>query len=168
MRRISIILSTTVLFLMLASTVVFNACVKDPCKDIICRNNGICRDGRCKCATGFEGPNCSVKMYEKFIGTWDGSYRCNGLIPETMTLIVAPETEPNKISIYNIFSQTVAILAVVDIDKVTIPEQTLGNITYSGNGYIESKYITLYITQRDNITGNYNSCVYNGTKFTQP
>jgi hypothetical protein len=168
MRRITLILTTMMLFFIAASSVVFHACTKDPCDKIICKNNGVCRDGHCKCATGFEGPNCETKMYEKYIGTWDGTYRCNGLIPETVTLIIAPGASANTMSIYNLFAQNQAMEATVDIDKVTIADQIAGNTTYSGNGYIDGKYLTLYIEQKDNLTGATNSCVYNGTKFTQP
>ena len=39
----AIILSTT-----------FVSC-NDPCSDVVCKNNGICRDGGCVCADGFDG-----------------------------------------------------------------------------------------------------------------
>ncbi len=168
MRRLSIILSTVVAFVVIAFTVVFTACNSDPCKNLICKNNGICRDGRCKCASGFEGPNCSTRMYEKFIGTWDGSFRCNGSEPEIITNIIAPGEKPNEIQIYDIFIQGVSIKGVVELDKVLIDSQTMGDFTYSGNGYIEGKYITLYITKKDNTNQNLFSCVYNATKFVQP
>lgn len=168
MRRFSIILSTSLAFFMLAATLVFNACTKDPCKDLICKNSGICRDGRCRCALGFEGPYCETKMYEKFIGTWDGTYRCDGLLPEVVTLIIAPEAQANRISIYNLFAQNKAIYATVDVDKVEIEAQTIDNITYRGHGYIDGKYMTLYVEEKNNSNGNLLSCVYNGTKFVNP
>lgn len=168
MRRISLILSTTMAFLMLAIGIVFNACTKDPCKDLICKNNGICRDGRCRCALGYEGPNCETKMYEKYIGTWDGTYRCDGLLPEATTVIIAPEAQANRISIYNIFVQNKALLATVDVDKVEIESQTIDNITYRGHGYIDNKYLTIYIEEKDNSNGNLFACVYNATKFINP
>lgn len=168
MKKISVILSSLFVFMTIASSVVFNACTKDPCKDIICKNNGICRDGSCRCSLGFEGPFCATKMYEKFIGSWDGTYRCNGLLPETETIIVDPEPEPNRIRIYNIFQQNVGITATVNVEKVDIESQTIGNITYRGNGYVEGNYMTLYIEEKDNSNGNFFSCVFNGTKFINP
>jgi hypothetical protein len=168
MKKISVILSSLFVFMTIASSVVFNACTKDPCKDIICKNNGICRDGSCRCSLGFEGPFCANKMYEKFIGSWDGTYRCNGLFPETETIIVDPEPEPNRIRIYNIFQQNVGITATVNVEKVDIESQTVGNITYRGNGYVEGNYMTLYIEEKDNSNGNFFSCVFNGTKFINP
>ena len=87
----AIILSTT-----------FVSC-NDPCTDVVCKNNGICRDGGCVCADGFDGPLCEFKAYEKFIGTWDGSYRCNGGLPLARTMIIAAGVAPNEIKIYNLF-----------------------------------------------------------------
>lgn len=156
------------MFLMVASGIVFNACTKDPCKDIICKNNGVCRDGVCKCALGYEGPFCATKMYEKFIGTWDGSLRCNGLIPEIVNLVIAPEAQPNRVSLYDIFDQVNALKATINVEKIDIEEQTINGTIYKGNGYIDGKYITLYIESTDIATSEVHTCVYNGTKFTQP
>lgn len=168
MKKLKVIIGTTLMFVLLASGIVFNACIKDPCEDISCRNNGVCRDGRCKCAVGFEGPFCTFKMYEKFIGTWQGTYRCNGTLPDERTSIIAPGDKPNFITIYNIFTQNDALNAVVDGDQITVAEQTIKNITYTGNGYVEGIYITLYLSEKDNTTGKVSACVFNATKFVQP
>ncbi|MEN9338862.1 MAG: EGF-like domain [Bacteroidota bacterium] len=168
MNKVKIIAGTVLAFLLLATGVVFNACIKDPCADMTCQNNGVCHDGRCKCASGYEGPYCSIKMYEKFIGTWQGTYRCNGALPDEETSIIAPGDKPNAITFYNIFTQNDVLSATVDGDQVDIPSQTIKNITYKGNGYIEGIYITLYIEEKDNTTGAVSACVYNATKFVQP
>jgi len=167
MKQVKLVFSTVFIFILLATGVVFHACVKDPCKDISCKNNGVCRDGRCKCPVGFEGPYCDTKTYEKFIGTWQGTYRCNGSVPDDRTVIVAPGTQPNAISVYNIFTQNSAISATVDGDKISINEQTIGSTVYKGSGYIEGIYITLFVEQKDNTTGIYTDCVLNATKFVQ-
>jgi len=168
MKQVKLVLSTALIFLLLATGVVFNACVKDPCADITCKNNGVCRDGRCKCPVGFEGVYCEHKTYEKFIGTWQGTYRCNGAVPEDRMVVIAPGDKPNAVSLYNIYSQTSPLAAMVDGDKITIDEQTVNNIVYKGTGYVEGIYITLYVSEKDNATGVYSSCVLNATKFVQP
>lgn len=156
------------MFLLVATATVFNACNQDPCRDIICKNNGVCRDGVCKCAIGYEGPFCATKMYEKFIGTWDGTQRCNGLIPEVVNLVIAPEPQANRITLYDIFDQNVAIKATVNVDKIDIESQSINGITYVGNGYLDGNYITIYIQTVDESSLEQHSCVYNGTKFVQP
>jgi hypothetical protein len=168
MKRINVILSTIILFLMVVSSVLFNACTKDPCKSTICRNEGVCRDGQCKCKLGYEGVNCETNMYEKFIGVWDGSFRCNGNPSILVTNIVQPGAKPNEINIYNVFNQGLVLSATLDIEKITIKPQTFGNITYSGTGDLLGKYVTLFIQQLDSTTNKLTSCVYNATKFSTP
>jgi hypothetical protein len=168
MTQVKLFISTVCVFLILATGVVFNACTKDPCKDISCKNNGVCRDGRCKCPSGFEGPFCQEKTYEKFIGTWQGTYRCNGEVPMDRTVIIAPGEKPNEISMYNVFTQNNSIIATLDGDKITIPEQTTGNVVYKGSGYVEGIYITVFVEEKNITAGEFNSCVLNATKFIQP
>ena len=40
--------------------VTYTACTKDPCKDVLCQNNGTCVDGNCKCPSGYGGSNCEI------------------------------------------------------------------------------------------------------------
>jgi len=168
MKQVKLILSTALIFICIATGIVFNACIKDPCADISCKNNGVCRDGRCKCPIGFEGPYCTERMYEKFIGTYQGAYRCNGNIPDNRMVIIAPGAKAYDISIYNIFAQNDALNATVDGDKIVVAEQTVNNIVFKGTGFVEGLYITMYIEEKDNSTGVYSSCVLNATKFIQP
>jgi hypothetical protein len=167
MKQLNIIFSTVFFFLLIASGVVFNACIKDPCAKITCKNNGVCRDGRCKCQVGFEGPFCADKTYEKFIGTYQGTYRCNGGVPENRTAIIAPGDKPNMISIYNLLAQTTALTALVDGDKISIAEQVVNDVEFKGSGYVEGLYITLFVEEKDLATNTYKSCVLNATKFVQ-
>ncbi len=168
MTQVKVVFSTVLMFLLLATGVVFNACTKDPCADLTCKNNGVCRDGRCKCPAGFEGPYCEEKTYEKFIGTWQGTYRCNGEVPLERMVIVAPGEKPNEVSFYNIFTQNDALIAQLDGDKISVPEQTINDIVYKGNGYIEGIYITVFIEEHNTSSNVYSSCVLNATKFIQP
>ena len=167
MKQIRWVLGTAFFFVLIASGVVFNACVKDPCKGVSCMNDGVCHDGRCKCAPGYEGVYCETRMYEKFIGTWQGTYRCNGSVPDQRMVVIAPGATPSTISLYNIFTQNQSIDAQVDGYNITIAEQTINNITYKGTGYVEGIYITLFVEQKDNGTGIYSDCVLNATKFIQ-
>ena len=171
MKKISLIGSTILLFLMVSGGVLFNACTKDPCKKIICKNDGICRDGKCKCKLGFDGVNCESKMYERYIGVWDGAYRCNGNLSVIITNVVEPGTKANEINIYNVFNQGISIKAIVskttEKEIMEIPSQTVNNITYSGNGDLVGNSVTLFIQELNNSTGELTTCVYNATKFTQ-
>lgn len=171
MRRLSLVVGTALVFTLVATLVVFNACNKDVCKTLICKNNGVCRDGRCKCAQGFEGANCETKMYEKFIGTYDGKYRCNGLAEESITNIISPGDKPNTLTIHDIFAIDLITKATIDLEhpeRLTLDSQTVGDFTYEGNGYIVGRYLTIFVQQRNNTTGDINSCVYNAIKYIKP
>jgi len=41
-----------------------NSC-KNPCKDIVCFNNGVCLEGSCDCVNGFLGENCDSLSHTK-------------------------------------------------------------------------------------------------------
>ena len=165
MKQFRIIFSTFVAFCMLSTAIVFNACNADPCKDISCKNGGVCRDGSCKCSDGFEGPFCTVKMYEKFVGVFDGYYRCNGLIPETKAFIISPDSKPNRILLYNLFAQNEAIMGTVDVEKVVFDSLQVGQVIYSGNGYIYDLDISLFIQEYHLDDSTLHTCTFNGRKF---
>lgn len=38
------------------------SCKKDPCKNIVCENGGICVNGTCDCPEGYEGPSCGDQV----------------------------------------------------------------------------------------------------------
>lgn len=169
MQKMKIVFVTTLLFFIASSITCFISCNKDLCKGLICKNGGICREGLCKCADGFEGANCETKLYQKFLGTYDGTYRCNGGNPVTETIVFTPDSNAKKIKIYNIFLQNIPIIAEVraaESEKFDIPYQIINGYSYRGNGIIEqSKYITIYIDQVTP-TSVASSCVYNATKYT--
>lgn len=169
MKRIKVIVVTALLFFLTSIAIVFNACNPDPCKDMVCKNNGVCREGTCKCSLGFEGPFCATRMYEKFIGTYDGYYRCNGLTPVLRTLVITPEAQPNRVAIYHLFENTddvmLATIGVDGTEKIVLDAQTVGNYVYSGNGYISGLDITLFIQQLNLTDSVFNTCTYNGNKF---
>jgi len=165
MRKVKVVIYTVVTFLTISFSLLFLPSCKDPCKALSCQNNGICRDGRCKCASGYEGVHCENKAYEKFIGTYDGTFRCNGGIPTTINFIAAPGADAKSIKVYDIFNQGTIIEGTIDLEKIDIPSQTSNSILFKGNGYIENNNsITLFIQQT--IASNpVQTCVYNGTKL---
>lgn len=171
MRRIPLILSSILFFFLCTALVMFNACNTDTCKDLICKNNGVCRDGRCRCAAGFEGVNCDTKMYEKFIGTFDGQYHCNGLPASSITNIISPGSTPNTMTIHDIFEIGLLTNATVDLehsDQITLETQTVGDYVYEGQGKIDGRYLTIFVQQYNKVDSTYNSCIYNGIKYIKP
>lgn len=168
MKSWKIVVGTTFLFFATALSTMISSC-NDPCNDRICKNGGVCREGECVCADGFEGPLCASKMYEKFIGTWDGSYRCNGGLPTNETIIISPNAGlgPDDVVVYNLFSQDVTLEGTILYNDITLIPKTVNGTNYSGLGYVDSgQIITLSITQK-NTSGTF-SCIFNGELYTNP
>lgn len=56
------------------SALFFSSCNPDACvtRATECKNGGVCRDGDCYCALGYEGDSCQFTANKKF----DGYYAC--------------------------------------------------------------------------------------------
>ena len=168
MKSWKIVIGAAFLFFATALSTMISSC-NDPCNDRICKNGGVCREGECVCADGFEGPLCESKMYEKFIGTWDGTYRCNGGLPTNETVIISPNAGlgPDDVVVYNLFDQNVTLEGTILNTDITLIPKTVNGTAYSGLGYVDSgQIITLYITEKNNL-GTF-SCVFNGELYTNP
>lgn len=51
--------STLLLLSTLCAVIIIQSC-NDECKNLICRNDGVCEDGTCLCPDGFLGSNCEI------------------------------------------------------------------------------------------------------------
>lgn len=49
------------LFVLTLFSASFSGC-KDPCKDAVCLNGGICDDGDCECPLGYTGDHCETEV----------------------------------------------------------------------------------------------------------
>jgi hypothetical protein len=124
----------------LFSAVTYTSCNNDPCKAIVCAAGGVCNDGDCICASGYEGNQCETETRQKFEGIWYVTE--DGTISTTAqyTISVEGNAEPGKISelkisnFRNSFTQPVS--AYVKADTLYIPQQTINNNTVQGIGYI--------------------------------
>jgi EGF-like domain len=170
MKRGYIYLLSSLLFVIFTSVI---GCNTNPCSDVVCKNNGTCREGACACPSGFEGNFCQNKAGDKFIGYWEGFKRINGGLDVKVTVIITPGNNPDEIIMYALsFSgEFIPIKAVCKLTDLNIPQQvadgTSGN-SYSGTGYIEQdKYIHILYHELTsaNIT---NTCIFEGTKKIIP
>ena len=41
-------------------TITYTSCIKDECKDVVCRNGGACNGGTCNCPSGYSGLLCET------------------------------------------------------------------------------------------------------------
>lgn len=61
----------------------------DPCKDIICKNDGVCEEGTCNCLPGFQGEHCEQRWQEKYEGVWAAQDSSDGRFT-TFTVTIRP------------------------------------------------------------------------------
>jgi len=113
------------------------SCEEDKCKAIVCASGGVCNEGDCLCASGFEGNQCETETREKFKGIWYITE--DGTLSTTAQYTVAVEqgtniTELQITNFQNSFTQPVN--AYVKSDTIYIPQQTINNRTVQGIGYI--------------------------------
>lgn len=85
---------------------IFTIGCSDPCSDVDCGSNGICDEGTCICAEGYEGAACETEIREKFIGTYEGNFEgCLEALPlpdvlpsELLTIQVVSSGDPTNIN----------------------------------------------------------------------
>lgn len=112
-------------FAFLAGIVSFSC--SDKCKDISCKNDGTCDDGKCSCAPGFEGNDCSTASRDKFIGTWIGTVTSqmegtdsSNVSPDTL-IFEAINGSPNKMKFNKISDE---LTPQGNVMKLKITENT--------------------------------------------
>lgn len=77
MKTLRSIVLTTFTFLAVAATVTFSSCEQDSCTVLNCMNGGRCDEGVCQCPEGYEGSECESAIADRYIGTYEGTIRCN-------------------------------------------------------------------------------------------
>jgi uncharacterized membrane protein len=134
----------TIVLTALSAIVVFtgltySSCVSDKCKAITCAYDGVCDDGECTCATGYEGTQCERITRDKFLGTWTVIEKGTLTNPATYTATINPGEYIHEVAIknfYNLFPAGVSVYAYVSDDTLYIPVQQRFNKTIEGRGYL--------------------------------
>lgn len=146
-----------------------NACVN---RNVVCNNGGICRDGDCLCASGYEGDSCQFRVNKKF----ESYYAClrkeliNGTTDndnDDTLRIVALSNNKFGIQFYSIRDSIVNVWnGEVNDNYITIKEQTTDNgfNLYTGTGSLNDG--VLVITMNKTYPGGNSSVItYRGYKF---
>lgn len=80
MKNLKAVLVTSILVCGSFSAVVFNACTKANCNNVVCKNGGTCSNGVCSCPSGYSGPFCETAA------TSGIRYRNNTFTPISITV----------------------------------------------------------------------------------
>lgn len=127
-------------FTALSSAVLLSSCNNEPCDAIVCASGGVCNDGDCICASGFEGNQCETETREKFKGIWYVTE--NGTLSTTAQYTISVDTvegenKTTDLTITNFRNYfTRPVNAYVKADTLYIPQQVISGNTIQGIGSI--------------------------------
>jgi len=127
---------------------VMNAC-SDPCKDVTCQNGGVCDEGTCICATGYEGTDCATAMNAKFIGSYNVAETCGSGYSGNYSNTITAGSAANKITLSNLGNFTTPALITVDVAGTEVSSTNVLDATgrkFTVNGSINSASTTLSLT----------------------
>ncbi|MGQ9863068.1 MAG: calcium-binding EGF-like domain-containing protein [Bacteroidia bacterium] len=144
------------------------SCKKGSCEGISCLNGGWCKNGTCKCPTGFSGDRCETKWTDVVVGTYVARDQCDvgGLVPDYEFSIVASNYDVAEVYLQGMGDlrcqqEPLGILARMNgISSFTIPRQSLCNrtITLEGWGEYSAQRRELIITYRIEQGSQRDSC----------
>lgn len=141
------IIFTTTTFLLSVFSVILVSCDKtknDKCSSVTCAYGGVCIDGVCKCAVGYEGTNCQTISRTKFLKAWNVNEKGTISPQRNYALAIEKDTAINGILIKNMYNYfTGKIAAKVVNDSIFIANQaTEGKVIY-GKGFISADGTTV-------------------------
>ena len=115
------------------ATVGMTSCDTDACKDVTCENGGLCVDGDCVCATGYEGTNCETLVANTFIGSFNVNETCSQSTDTYAVTIAAGGTDV-QVTISNLYDAGLVVTGTVNANGgITIDSQTFGTGQISGS-----------------------------------
>ncbi len=124
-------------------SVTYTSCNSDKCKAIVCAYGGVCKDGACICAAGYEGTQCEIVSREKYKGVWQVFEKGTYTETNQYQLTIDYGADMTKMVIkglYNNINEGVNIR--INGDEITIPQQTVQGFEIQGTGKL--KYESYY------------------------
>ncbi len=162
--------------LVLSSTL--TSCNEGSCENITCLNGGTCRNGRCQCPVGFEGPRCETKWTDRWIGNYTVDDRCRvvGLIPQYEGRVSASTVYADVVYLEPFGNLTCEGGQPVKVEgrltsgnQIRIEQQAVCNRRFSigGDGSYDAnrRAFTVTYTIRDLQTGVIDTCTATWLKY---
>lgn len=151
------------------SAVLYTACNKDECKDVVCLNGGTCVSGTCSCKTGFEGSDCSTVVATKFVnaGGWRTTTEVctvSGSNAQYDITVVVSGTDLTQLIINNLYDDGRNTTATITgSNSFVINSQSFGSSgTITGSGTLNGNQLTIsYAVSVGAATDACNNVVFN-------
>lgn len=142
------------LSILLTAALIMISCAKDPCKDVVCLNDGTCLDGTCLCDDWYEGEDCGIEERAKYYGTYNGTFTVSqgGVTVQSapFTLTISAGTPINNLQLIGTGTDALdseASLTVTKSSDFTLPSFTNnalgGPATWSGGGTFSGSSLTM-------------------------
>jgi hypothetical protein len=155
------ILTAALLSLTAFVSVAYLSCNRDKCKTIVCSNGGVCNGGSCTCVLGYEGPDCSTRSRDKFIGIWNVTEKGSASTVKQYQTTIDSGVNITDIIIKNCYNYfTVNVNASVSGDTMFIYPQNYQGKYIDGIGVVTSnatygQFDFMYVTYEviDSVTG---------------
>lgn len=140
-------------------TFFMNSC-SDSCKDVVCGIREQCLNGHCACLSGYEGDNCEVFSYEKFVGSYQVQQFCaQGQAPPPYPVTITYQGgRIDRVLIGNMFNMGITVEAYVSERLMQIPQQQIGSLSISGNGTYQTANGRINASVEYVFAGQYHSC----------
>ncbi len=134
------ILIPAVVVMAIFTTVTYTSCNSDKCKAIVCAYGGVCKDGACICAAGYEGTQCEIVTRDRYKGAWNVSEKGTYTDPAQYILSIENTTDVTKMVIKG-FSNSIKsdVKMIINSDEITIPFQTVDSFEIQGTGLLKSE-----------------------------
>jgi hypothetical protein len=140
----------TLLYVLVALFTIVS-CQDDPCDGVACLNGGLCNEGNCLCAPGYEGSDCSTEQRAKFIATYNFNEICTGGEYNYVAELSASVGAVTQVRIANFAALTgTEIIGVVGGSDMNIPQQYFAfegeQWGIVGTGHLGSAGLTIVYT----------------------
>lgn len=110
------------LLIFIAIVFLSSACKDKRCDEVVCENNGWCKEGFCVCVNFYEGDSCSIEGRLKFFGTYKGVFKDSKGEQKDTTFILLGEDENALLMNLNNGSLKLVLNGAI---TANIPEQKL-------------------------------------------
>ena len=129
-------------YLFLALLATLNSCDNRSCDEVVCGINSSCFQGRCYCADGLEGNDCSTFSAQKYQGNYQVQEICDngGANFGTYSATILPGQTPSRLFLTGLFAMGVTAEAIIRTDGnnrgniLEINTQSVGALVFSGEG----------------------------------
>lgn len=153
--------------ILLTAIILSTAVSCDECRNVNCQNSVSCNEGTCNCLFGYEGEFCETLIREKMLGTYVGTYSCQGKDDvNNFTYIIDPypdENVVNKVSVRLLGEEYGRFCEVTGSNTFALQYGDESSTYLNFQGTLDGE--TLTITYRSgNPDYEVNNCVFTGTK----